>query len=161
MTLDTKAFRQTLGYFATGISVVTTQDSQGQFVGLTVNSFSSVSLNPPLVLFSLDKRSSGLQTFQDSNCFAVNILSDKQETISSTFSSDVDNKFLDIQTYQLKTGAPLIKNCLTVLDCRTVRQYDEGDHIIFIGEVQEFQSLEGNPLLFYCGQYRLVKPQSK
>lgn len=161
MTLDTKALRQTLGCFATGISVITTQDSQGHFAGLTANSFSSVSLTPPLVLFNLDKRSSSLQTFLDSNCFAVNILSDKQETVSSVFASDVDNKFLNIETYQLQTGAPLIKNCLSVLDCRIIRQHDEGDHIIFIGEVQEFQSYEGDPLLFYRGQYRFMEPQSQ
>ncbi len=153
MSFDSKALRQVLGHFATGIAVATTRDETGQFVGVTINSFNSVSLSPPLVLFSLEKQSTFFSTFQASGCFAINILTSEQQFLSDRFARQKVNQFEGVRIFQQHTGSPLLESCLATLDCVTVYQYEGGDHIIFVGEVKAIQSFTGKPLLYYQGQY--------
>lgn len=157
MPFQAREFRNALGRFATGIAVVTTADSNGNRFGLTVNSFNSVSLEPPLVLFSLDKKNNGLASFQNSGCFAVNVLSSTQQSLSDHFATSKDDKFATIEHDYLSSSAPILRNCLAVFDCKTVFQYEGGDHLIFVGEVIDIATNEGDALLYYRGQYTSLK----
>ena len=148
--LDKQALRQAMGQFATGITVVTTH-LNGKNYGFTANSFTSVSLDPPLVLFCLNKTSEGCQEFLDSGCFAINILAHNQTEISNRFANsslEPHQRFEDLDTEQGKTGSPLLKNTMGWFDCQLKTHYDGGDHWIFIGEVVDiFRSEEDKPLL--------------
>src|SRR5215510_10924621 len=128
-------FRQVMGNFATGITVVTTRDANGEPYGLTVNSFTSVSLNPTLVLVCLDNQLSGLQSFKDSKHFGVSILSEHQEDLSRIFAKkDADRPpaiYVDG-----KLGVPLLRNSIATMECETVKIYEGGDHQIFLGRVE-------------------------
>jgi flavin reductase (DIM6/NTAB) family NADH-FMN oxidoreductase RutF len=139
-------FRQVMGSFATGITVVTTRDTDGKPYGLTVNSFTSVSLNPLLVLVCLDLRLSGLQAFKDSKHFGVSMLSEHQEDLSRMFAKkDVERP--PTIYFEGKLGIPLLHNSLAVMECVTTEIYEGGDHLIFLGEVKEAEVLAaGQPL---------------
>jgi flavin reductase (DIM6/NTAB) family NADH-FMN oxidoreductase RutF len=146
-----------MGNFATGITVVTTKDSKGQPYGLTVNSFTSVSLNPVLVLVCLDNKLSGLQAFKDSRHFGVSILSEHQEDVSRMFAKKDSERPAHIY-FDGKTGMPLLKNAIAVMECETVRVYEGGDHQIFLGEVQAAEVLQlDHPLLYFRGKYHGLK----
>jgi 3-hydroxy-9,10-secoandrosta-1,3,5(10)-triene-9,17-dione monooxygenase reductase component len=150
-TLDPKAFRAALGRFATGVTIVTTRDAGGAPIGVTANSFNSVSLDPPMVLWSLAKNSNSMQAFSTASHFAVHILAEGQEELSSRFASRGADRFAG-----LETGAqivPLLESCAARFVCRTAFQYEGGDHVIFVGEVIEFESAEKAPLLFLGGRY--------
>jgi flavin reductase (DIM6/NTAB) family NADH-FMN oxidoreductase RutF len=149
-------FRQVMGNFATGITVVTTPDTDGKPYGLTVNSFTSVSLNPVLVLVCFDLRLSGLQSFRDSKHFGVSILSEHQENMSRIFAKKDADRPPDI-FFEGKLGMPLLKNSLAVMECKTVKIYEGGDHLIFLGEVENAELLQpDHPLLYFRGKYRKV-----
>ena len=158
--LDKQALRQAMGQFATGITVVTTH-LNGKNYGFTANSFTSVSLDPPLVLFCLNKTSEGCQEFLDSGCFAINILAHNQTEISNRFANsslEPHQRFENLDTEQGKTGSPLLKNTMGWFDCQLKTHYDGGDHWIFIGEVVDiFRSEEDKPLLYFAGKYRLLE----
>jgi flavin reductase (DIM6/NTAB) family NADH-FMN oxidoreductase RutF len=146
-------FRQVMGSFATGITVITTRDKDGNPYGLTVNSFTSVSLNPLLVLVCLDLRLSGLQAFRDSKQFGVSILSEHQEDMSRLFAKKDSERPASIY-YEGKLGLPLLHNSLAIMECETVQIYEGGDHLIFLAEVKAAEVLSmGKPLLFFRGKY--------
>ena len=148
-------FRFVMGSFATGITVVTTKDRNGQPYGLTVNSFTSVSLDPILVLVCLDNKLSGLQSFKDSKLFGISILSEHQEDISRTFAMKGSERPAS-NYFEGQLGVPLLQNSLAVMECATVQIYEGGDHKIFLGEVKsaELKQPGQQPLLFFQGKYR-------
>ena len=147
--------RGAMGRFATGVTVVTLLDDQDVPQGFTVNSLTSVSLVPPLVLVCVDHSANILRCFSKNYAFTVNILSEEQEEISSQFASKTEDKFAGIAYEAGKLGPPRIQGCLGYLECRITNQYPGGDHVIFIGEVEvtELGPEEGKPLLFYAGKY--------
>jgi flavin reductase (DIM6/NTAB) family NADH-FMN oxidoreductase RutF len=154
MTIDDRLFRKALGCFATGITVVTSKAADGSPVGLTVNAFSSLSLDPPLVLVCLDKRSSCLKSIESTGVFAVHVLREDQRELSMTFASKQPDKFAGISLETGDSGAPIIPDCLAMFDCKTEQVLEGGDHLIFIGRVLNLEHSEaGQPLLYYRGSY--------
>jgi 3-hydroxy-9,10-secoandrosta-1,3,5(10)-triene-9,17-dione monooxygenase reductase component len=154
---DSKHFRAALGQFVTGVTVVTTIDAAGNPVGLTANSFNAVSLTPPMVLWSLDKKSSNLQSFMDSDRFAINILSDGQRDVATRFATRGIDRFEGVETYEGPAGLPLIQHCAAHFECKTAHRYEGGDHIIFVGEVLSCQRYVTEPLGFHAGQFVQVE----
>ena len=154
MTVDPREFRSALGSFATGVTIVTTMSEDGEPVGLTANSFSSVSLDPPLVLFCLDRRSYSYAHFQTSTHFVVNILSAEQVDISNHFAKPSVDKWDDVSFDLCGVGCPAFSDALAVFECQTREIHEAGDHIIIIGEVESFSRREtGDPLLYFRGRY--------
>lgn len=146
---DPADLRRTLGCFATGVAVITTVDGQGNPFGVTVNSFNSVSLDPPLVLWSLARRAWSLPVFDQENGFCVNILSAGQDDLCRLFSSRVEDRFAEIGWRRDALGLPVLDGALAVLSCRNWARHDGGDHEIFLGEVVGATRSEGVPLA-YC-----------
>jgi len=155
---DAREFRNALGRFATGVTVVTTRDSEGSPLGLTVSSFNAVSLEPPLVLWSLDRGSSTLPAFEAASHFAVSILGSGQIGLSNRFASRDDDKFGDLECADGAGGAPLLPGCVACFQCRTIHRYDGGDHVIFVGQVEAFERRPGAALLFHDGDYCVAVP---
>ena len=151
---DTRAFRQCLGKFATGVTVVTCCDGAGNPCGITANSFSSVSLEPPLVLWNIAKVSNSLQAYREAKHFAINVLAENHKDLSAHFARSDHTLFRDIEYSLSADGAPLLPGTLAAFECRTHEIHDCGDHYIIIGEVLRFTSSEKDPLLFYGGSYR-------
>jgi flavin reductase (DIM6/NTAB) family NADH-FMN oxidoreductase RutF len=152
---DRREFRNALGCFPTGVAVVTTLAPSGAFVGLTINSFSSLSLDPPLVLWSLNGSSPSLGAFDRAPYFAVNILADDQVEVSRRFASPAPNKFAGLEVHAGIEGTPLIAGCAAHIECRTYTRHNGGDHVLFIGHVERFDyDAARSPLVFCCGQYR-------
>jgi flavin reductase (DIM6/NTAB) family NADH-FMN oxidoreductase RutF/DNA-binding MarR family transcriptional regulator len=153
-SLSGKELRRALGTFPTGVTIITTADRE--LAGVTANSFASVSLSPPLVLWSLSHTSRSYRTFLAADCFAINILADDQITISQQFASSSDDKFEGVSWSSAETGSPLIDGALAYFDCRCVARYDGGDHTIMVGRVVAFARYEGNPLVFSQGRYGIA-----
>lgn len=155
--MDKRAFRDALGNFATGVCVVTVAPEQGAAIGMTINSFSSVSLDPPLVLWSIQNSSECFDTFSAVDTFAINILSSDQEDFSTRYAMKGDHDLCASHFSPGRTGTPLIKGALTSFECRVWARYPGGDHQIIVGEVLEVNSgQEGSPLLFHQGKYAQV-----
>lgn len=152
--LTAESFRRACGRFATGVAIVTTLDSNANPCGLTINSFSSVSLHPPLVLFCLDRSSQALLAFESSNSFIINILDDSQSHLSQHFASRQDDRFVGIPYHSGLSGAPIFPASLAVIECRRQAVLDGGDHLIFIGLVLAVHTRDGDPLLYFSGRYR-------
>lgn len=152
---DARTLRDAMGCFATGITVITTTDTNGKPVGLTVNSFSSVSLDPALVMVCLDKSANTLKAFRDADAFAVNILHIGQQPISNLFATKDADRFSNIDWEKWDQGVPIIANSLANFECMTRSAIEQGDHIIFVGEVvrAKFEQRR-DPLLYYSGKYR-------
>lgn len=150
---DGAAFRKALGSFATGVTIITTRDAAGASVGLTVNSFNSVSLNPPLVLWSLAENSNSLRTFRAASHWAVHVLSSDQEALSGRFARRGEDKFAGVEVEPGLGDVPLLRGCSARFQCRTAFQYDGGDHVIFVGEVLAFDRVDVAPLVFHAGGY--------
>jgi flavin reductase (DIM6/NTAB) family NADH-FMN oxidoreductase RutF len=157
-SIEPMLFRQLLGCFPTGVAVITTTAADGQPAGLTCNSFSSVSLEPPLVLFSLRKASSLVSTFSEADAFAINILSQRQDALSGRFaSSKIADKFEGIAWRSGAMGMPIIEDCLAIFECSVYARHDAGDHYIFIGEVKHMgQGGSDQALVFYKGAYMML-----
>ena len=149
--------RQCLGRFATGVTVVTCADARGGPCGITANSFSSVSLEPPLVLWNIAKVSNSLQAYLGAKCFAFNILAEDQRAVSEHFARTDHTRFSGIDYSLSADGVPLVAGALAVLECRTHEIHDCGDHYIIIGEVQRFRSETGRPLIFANGKYTALR----
>ena len=149
--------RQCLGRFATGVTVVTCADAKGGPCGITANSFSSVSLDPPLVLWNIAKVSNSLQAYLGAKCFAFNILGEDQQEISNHFARTDHTRFSGIAFSLSADGVPLLADTIANLECRTHEIHDCGDHYIIIGEVQRFESQEGRPLIFSNGSYTALR----
>lgn len=158
--LDTQEFRSALGSFATGVTIVTTATDPSEPVGVTASSFNSVSLDPPLVLWSLAKKSLSLDTFRDSGHFAVHILSCLQEDLSNAFARSGADKFANVDWQPGAIGSPVLSEFAAKFECRTVHQYEGGDHIIFVGEVVAFDKRDQPPLVFHGGSYAEARPKS-
>jgi 3-hydroxy-9,10-secoandrosta-1,3,5(10)-triene-9,17-dione monooxygenase reductase component len=160
LSFDPKDFRQALGMFATGVTIVTTRASDGSPVGVTANSFNSVSLNPPLVLWSLAKNARSLNAFSQAQHWNVHILSHEQEPLSNLFARAGEDKFAGQKLDQGVTDAPLLAGCSARFQCRTKFQYEGGDHIIYVGEVISYDRSTEPPLLYVTGQYALAARKS-
>ncbi len=151
--IDSMLLRKTLGCFPTGVIVVTTLGDHGLPVGMTINSFSSVSLEPPLVLWSIARSAPSHGAFRTHPGFTLNILSDEQQLVSKQFATPSDEKFKGIDWQPGFKGTPVIQDAVAVLQCKTYQVYDGGDHEIFLGEVVDFKSSDKKPLVFYNGQF--------
>lgn len=153
MAVTPDAFRAALGSFATGVCVVTCPPSHGRdAIGLTVSSFASVSLEPPLVLWCIDKASDRFKCFNGTDVYGVNILAQGQQALSVAFAGD--GLLDDVATRQGVLGVPLIDNAMAQLECRVVARHDAGDHVILVGEVAALAVSEGRePLVYHRGKY--------
>ena len=147
-------FRAALGSFATGVTVVTALDANGRPVGLTANSFNSVSLSPPLVLWSLSRRAGSMPAFTNGSHYAINILAADQRALAERFASKDVDRFAGVAVRQGAGGAPVIEGSAAVFECFNRSQYEEGDHVIFVGEVERCERREGAlPLIYHGGRY--------
>ncbi|MDP1955094.1 MAG: flavin reductase family protein [Polaromonas sp.] len=151
--LDSRTLRTALGQFATGITVVTTRSGDGGFVGLTVNSFSALSLEPPLILWSLRCSSPSLPVFENAERFVVNVLAEAQVEVSRRFALPMADKFDGVAHAENAWGLPLLHGAAAWFECRTVSRQIAGDHCLFIAEVERFTLSEAAPLLFHAGAY--------
>lgn len=161
MTIDSRQFRSALGSFATGITIVTTRDPAGADVGLTVNSFNSVSLDPPMVLWSLAKKSRSRQAFIDAGQFAVHILALDQSELATRFASPLPDRFAGLSLERSEGGMPLLRDCAARFQCRVISRYEGGDHDIFVGEVNAFENFGRPALVLQAGRYAVAveKPE--
>ena len=146
-------FRKALGSFATGVTIITTRGKDGEPLGLTVNSFNAVSLNPPMVLWSLANNALSLPVFRESSHWAVHVLAADQEALSGRFARRGADKFKGIAAEAGVNGIPLLIGCSARFQCKTAFQYEGGDHIIFVGEVLQFDRSDASPLVFHAGRY--------
>lgn len=153
---DGRLFRRCLGQYGTGIAIITTE-VDGRRAAVTVNSFASVSLDPPLILWSIAHTSRSCGVFTSGGRFTVNILSARQMDVSRHFSSKLDDKFADSKWYPGRLGQPLIANCLAHFECETHALFEGGDHTIVVGLVKRASRFEGEPLLFSQGQYSVAQ----
>ncbi|WP_390618422.1 flavin reductase family protein [Maricurvus nonylphenolicus] len=151
--IDSREFRNALGQFATGVTIVTTKDFQGQAVGMTANSFSSLSLEPPLVLWSIAKTSSNYTAFVETNDFAIHILNSEQQDLCGQFARKDIDRFAGVSTETNAAGTPLLTEYLARFQCTTEHRYEGGDHIILVGRVNQLDTQAGEPLLFYKGSF--------
>lgn len=146
-------FRHALGQFATGVTIITTADAQGHPVGLTVSSFNSVSLEPPLVLWSMGHRAGSLPLFQQCAHYAIHVLSSEQQALAQLFATRGVDRFADLAWQPSAHGVPLIAGAAAVFECSNRSRYDEGDHTIFVGQVEQCHHLQGAlPLLYHGGR---------
>lgn len=152
--LDPLEFRRACGAFATGITVATVLGRDGKPHGLTANSFSSVSLDPPLVLICVAHKAATHGPFASASSFAINILDASQRELSDRFASSHPNRFEGLDWTVDTVGAPILKDSLAVIECLTRQKIAAGDHTIFLGEVRKVVVREGKPLLYYAGRYR-------
>ncbi len=155
---DARELRRVLGSFVTGVTVVTTIDAEGRVWGLTVNSFSSVSLEPPLVLWSQATRAPSHPAFAAAERFAINILAEDQIELSNRFATSGIDKFSGVETDAGAGGVPLLRGCSAWLECTVASRLPGGDHVIFVGEVQSIRRSERRPLVFGSGQYLVADP---
>ncbi|HEX6575728.1 MAG TPA: flavin reductase family protein [Gemmatimonadaceae bacterium] len=153
MSVHESAFRSVLGRFATGVTVITTRDRRGRDVGMTVSAFSSVSLDPPLVLICIGHEASAYNTLSKATHFIANILSEGQEAIARRFAESGGDRFDGIGYDRGQNGCAVLYDVLGYLECRIVSRYEEGDHDIIVGSVDVAMSDEGKPLLYYRGGY--------
>jgi 3-hydroxy-9,10-secoandrosta-1,3,5(10)-triene-9,17-dione monooxygenase reductase component len=154
--VDQRAFRDALGSFVTGVTIVTTRGTGGIDIGLTANSFNSVSLDPPMVLWSLALNSSNLPAFRTAQWWAVHILSSEQETLSARFAQRSDQKFAGLAVARGPGDIPLLEGCAARFICRQAYEYEGGDHAIFVGQVLEFDRAGRPPLIYHEGRYGRV-----
>ena len=164
-TLDTPHFKQALSRFPTGVCVITTHQKGEanppqwghQFVGLTASSFNSVSLTPPLVVWSLGLASRTVPSFQASSHYVINVLSDAQLGLCQQFAYGQGDRFSGVEYDVSSSGLPVLKGALAWFECRNRSQYPEGDHIIFVGEVESCGITEGSPLVYQQGGFHAVQ----
>jgi flavin reductase (DIM6/NTAB) family NADH-FMN oxidoreductase RutF len=150
--IDARHLRNALGRFATGVTVITTQTVSGKREGLTANSFAAVSLDPPLVSWSLKRAAPSFGSFLDARHFAVNILSADQHELCRHFATPSLDKFAEIAFEEGLHGAPILSGCLATFECRTENTFEGGDHMIFIGRVDRAVYRDGEPLIFSAGR---------
>ena len=154
---EPRTLRQALGTFVTGVTVITTRDPAGKAYGLTANSFSTVSLEPPLILWSQSKRAGSYAVFKGTDEFAISILAEHQADVSTLFASSIDDKFEGVPVDQGFCGLPVIEGSSAWLHCRSVSQFDGGDHTVYIGEVLKVARSDRLPLVFGGGRYLVAR----
>lgn len=158
--IEARDFRRALGAFPTGVTIVTARSPDGADVGLTVNSFNSVSLDPPLILWSLAKSSVSMQAFEDAETFVIHVLAASQEELATRFATRNVDRFAGLDIARGNGGAPLIPGCAALFECRKAHLYEGGDHVIFVGEVLEFDRSDKPVLAFHGGKYALALQKS-
>lgn len=152
-----KEFRSALGAYATGITVITTSSEQGHPVGLTANSFTSVSLDPPLVLWCLDNNTDSYNDFVKSDHFSVHVLHKEQQSVSQVFATKNGKKFDDVNWKKGEEGTPVLEEFLECFHCKTEQIYEGGDHVIILGRVVRLERRDENaPLLYHQGKYKFL-----
>jgi len=151
--IDLAEYRRALGCFATGVAVVTALDENGEKVGITVNSFNSVSLDPPLVLWSVGEDALSFDTFITTEYFAVNVLAMHQQDVCDRFAASGADKFDGLACGEGVAGIPILPEYSAVFECRTEHCYDGGDHKIVVGRVLNFEDRKTDPLIFYRGHF--------
>lgn len=158
MTLDERALRDAFGCYATGITVITTVGADGTLYGVTANSFTSLSLDPPLCLFCLDYRALSFEAFVSARHFAVNVLSEDQEVLATNFARSSADKWQGIPHEVWSTGCPILPECIANLECDTEAIHEGGDHVIIVGRVRRMRYEDGHrrPLLYYRGRYNAL-----
>jgi 3-hydroxy-9,10-secoandrosta-1,3,5(10)-triene-9,17-dione monooxygenase reductase component len=156
---DGRALRDAFGSFATGVTIVTTAGPGGVDIGLTANSFSSVSLDPPMVLWSLARTSLNMDAFRNSGHFAVHILSADQEALSGRFATKGIDRFEGLALDRGPDGIPMLPDCMARFACKLAYQYEGGDHVIFVGEIVDFSHSAQKPLVFHGGRYGMLLPK--
>jgi flavin reductase (DIM6/NTAB) family NADH-FMN oxidoreductase RutF len=160
---DSAAFRQALAQFATGVTVITTRASSGQLIGITASSFNSVSLDPPLVLWSLATKSASMPVFRSNSHYVINVLSESQYDLCQRFATVKGDRFAGVSHAAGDTGMPVLDGALAWFECHNRSRYDEGDHVIFVGEVERCglhpDAAEMKPLVFHCGSFHGLKPR--
>ena len=161
MTFDSTLQRQIMGRFATGVTLVTTRRKDGEILGMTANAVLSLSLDPPLILVSIDKKNQMHEFLKSSDCFAVNVLRDDQEEISRRFATPGPKDFSGFELLELETGSPILANALAFIDCQIVQVVSVGDHDMFIGQPLAGETRDGNPLIFYSGQYTQLPSETQ
>lgn len=157
MAITNDEFRAALSRFASGVTVVTLKDGEGNMHGITVSAFCSVSLNPPLILVCIDNGAGSHSAFYEGKRFVVNILREEQTEYSNQFASQIPDKFFNIHHHEGLEGIPVLKDSLVNLECRLTQSLEAGDHTIFVGEVERTHIKEGNPLVYYLGDYRKIE----
>jgi flavin reductase (DIM6/NTAB) family NADH-FMN oxidoreductase RutF len=159
--IDPTLFRGALGLFATGVTIVTARHERVGLIGLTANSFSSVSLDPPLVLFSVANSARSLKPFLEAPGFAVNVLRKDQRALSARFARRGGDKWSGVEYQPGRFGAPILPGTMAAFDCLHYAQYEGGDHLIIVGQVVAMEhDVEGDPLLYYRGGYRSLGGRS-
>ena len=153
-TFSAAQFRAALGMFATGVTIVTARDADGAPIGLTANSFNSVSLDPPLVLWSLARQAGSLPHFSRGSHYAINILAAEQRDLAERFSRRGPDRFAGVAFREGSMGAPILEGAAAVFECFNRSRYAEGDHVIFVGEVEHcLRRVGAQPLIFHGGRY--------
>lgn len=161
MSVDSLSFRRALGQFASGVTVVTTRSSEGVPLGLTVSSFCSVSLHPPLVLVCIDRRSDANDGLRDTRHFAASVLSEEQEDVSRRFASSGRGKLEGFAFLEGRHGLPLVPGALAHVQCKVRSRHEEGDHYVWVGEVIALSARAGRPLLYHAGGYHGLSPRRR
>jgi len=152
-------FRSALGMFATGVTIVTARAADGTLVGLTANSFNSVSMSPPLVLWSLSRLAGSMHAFRTGSHYAINILAADQKALAERFATRREDRWAGVEFTEGISGAPLLTGTVAVFECFNRSRYEEGDHVIFVGEVEHCSRRAGaSPLLFHGGQFYTEHP---
>ena len=158
-TFSSPEFRAALGMFATGVTIVTARSASGELVGLTANSFNSVSLEPPLVLWSLSRAAGSMAAFSAGSHYAINVLAADQKDLAERFAAKGADRFSGVGFDIGAGGAPLLHGAAATFECFNRSRYDEGDHVIFVGEVEHCATRAGaSPLLFHGGRYYTEHP---
>ena len=157
MTFDSQQFRSALGGFPTGVAVVTARAEDGRPIGITINSFSSVSLDPPLVLWSLAKNSPNLAHIACGRRHIIHVLADHQDELAKRFASRVPDKFSGLSHESSQDNIPRLDECVATFECATRTLHEEGDHVIVIAHVQQIDQREREPLLFWGGKFVLFE----
>jgi flavin reductase (DIM6/NTAB) family NADH-FMN oxidoreductase RutF len=154
---DSAQFRKALSQFATGVTVITTRLADGSFRGLTASSFNSVSLDPPLVLWSLGNAANSLPIFSGNSHYVINVLNAEQAHLAQRFSRRHENPFGDVEYELSRTGQPILKGATAWFECHNRSRYPEGDHVIFVGEVENCSSDPQPSLVFHNGHFSSTK----
>ncbi|MEX2455352.1 MAG: flavin reductase family protein [Rhodospirillaceae bacterium] len=155
MSFDQREFRNAVGCFATGVTIVTTLDHDGNKIGITANSFTSLSLDPPLVLFCVDNRINSFEAFESCRHFNINMLCEDQMDLSNRFARSSDDKWDGVEHGYGENGCPLFSGAAAVLECSKHAMYEGGDHLIMVGEVKkvDYELDHQRPLVYYRGAY--------
>lgn len=159
MAIDARELRNVMGNFATGVTIITTKNAAGKPFGLTANAFSSLSLDPPLLLICVDKKVDCYACFDESKVFGVNFLSEGQDQLSNRFATKGIEKFEGVSYKLGELGVALLDDALAHIECKVANAYEGGDHTIYVGEIQSATVLSDRPLLFFRGKYYKL-PQS-
>ena len=154
---SSRLLRSAFGTYATGVTIITTTDANGIDVGMTANSFSSVSLEPPLLLWNLGRTATNFEAFMNADRFVVQVLAEHQRDLSNRFAQKGSDKFAGLQIKRGLGGMPMLEGCAAYFECRSYARYDAGDHVIQLGEVVAFEHTTGAlPLLYHGGDYKRI-----